>query len=375
MVILWLSHSAKHGGAELCLLEAINGLSKRHHESFVLLPQSGVLQASIDEMHYDYYRCLSWVHTGVLISPIKYTFVRFFSHLVCLLRLVGQVRKIKPDVIITNTLMVPIGALASSICGVAHVWYIHEFLHEDHGAAFDYGDKFSYWYISTFSKHVITTSDAVKTKFARLLSTPITTVYCASMCTIPSDGFQPSTVTEHVIGIVGRIANGKNQIEAIRALSELRDRGYDSIKLRMIGDADPAYLQQVNILLARFKMENMVEMLPFSQSPYELLLDAQICLTCSVREAFGRTTVEAMKCGKVVIGARSGGTTEIIDDSVNGLLYEPGDHVDLANKIEFLIKNKHIIPSIISHAQKRSSEYSLEKYASDIEQVLLESIR
>lgn len=43
------------------------------------------------------------------------------------------------------------------------------------------------------------------------------------------------------------------------------------------GDAEPAYLQQVNILLARFKMENMVEMLPFSQSPYELLLDAQIC--------------------------------------------------------------------------------------------------
>jgi glycosyltransferase involved in cell wall biosynthesis len=67
---------------------------------------------------------------------------------------------------------------------------------------------------------------------------------------------------------------------------------------------------------------------------------ADVVLMCSRWEAFGRATVEAMLAGKPVIGtANSGGTAELIQDGITGLLYKAGDHDELANKIQFLYEN------------------------------------
>ena len=51
---------------------------------------------------------------------------------------------------------------------------------------------------------------------------------------------------------------------------------------------------------------------------------------CSQCEAFGRVTVEAMRAGLPVCGTNSGGTPEIIDPGVNGLLSPAGDANALA---------------------------------------------
>jgi glycosyltransferase involved in cell wall biosynthesis len=46
-----------------------------------------------------------------------------------------------------------------------------------------------------------------------------------------------------------------------------------------------------------------------------------------------------MLAGKSVIGAASGGTAELIQDGKTGLLYEPGNHDELAMKIQYLFEN------------------------------------
>ena len=66
---------------------------------------------------------------------------------------------------------------------------------------------------------------------------------------------------------------------------------------------------------------------------------ADVVLMCSRFESFGRVTVEAMLAGKPVIGAASGGTAELIQDGETGLLYEPGNHDELAMKIEYLFEH------------------------------------
>jgi glycosyltransferase involved in cell wall biosynthesis len=67
-----------------------------------------------------------------------------------------------------------------------------------------------------------------------------------------------------------------------------------------------------------------------------------VSLVCSRAEAFGRVTVEAMKCGIPVIGARAAATAELISDHHTGLLYEPGNASDLANAIEALIGDEEL---------------------------------
>ena len=55
-------------------------------------------------------------------------------------------------------------------------------------------------------------------------------------------------------------------------------------------------------------------------------------------ETFGRTTVEAFAKGTPVVGARIGGTAEIIDDGRTGWLFNPGDPTDLAAKVEIAMR-------------------------------------
>ncbi|PIN77881.1 hypothetical protein COV15_01140 [Candidatus Woesearchaeota archaeon CG10_big_fil_rev_8_21_14_0_10_34_12] len=57
-------------------------------------------------------------------------------------------------------------------------------------------------------------------------------------------------------------------------------------------------------------------------------------------ESFGLVYAEAMACGIPAIGTSVGGIPEIINNSVAGFLVEPANSVELAKKLDILIKNK-----------------------------------
>lgn len=56
-------------------------------------------------------------------------------------------------------------------------------------------------------------------------------------------------------------------------------------------------------------------------------------VTTSDREAFSRASLEAMACGRPVVGPRAGGSLDLIEDGVNGAFFTPGDAADLAAKL------------------------------------------
>lgn len=53
----------------------------------------------------------------------------------------------------------------------------------------------------------------------------------------------------------------------------------------------------------------------------------------SIFEAFSNSLMEAMACGCACIASRTGGNPELIRDEETGLLFEPGDSRDLAEKL------------------------------------------
>jgi glycosyltransferase involved in cell wall biosynthesis len=52
-------------------------------------------------------------------------------------------------------------------------------------------------------------------------------------------------------------------------------------------------------------------------------------------ETFGLVVVEAMACGLPVLASRIGVLPDLVQDGVNGLLFEPGDSEDLARKLRW----------------------------------------
>ena len=63
-------------------------------------------------------------------------------------------------------------------------------------------------------------------------------------------------------------------------------------------------------------------------------------------ENYPMTVIESFACGTPVIGADIGGIPEIVRDYCNGLLFSPGDHRQLAQKINYLINNQDIAVSM-----------------------------
>jgi glycosyltransferase involved in cell wall biosynthesis len=110
----------------------------------------------------------------------------------------------------------------------------------------------------------------------------------------------------------------------------------------------------------------------YRNDAFSYMCIADVVLMCSRSEGFGRVTVEGMLAGKVVIGARSGATTELIQDGVTGLLYTLGDYKELANKIQYIHDNPVQARLTGKNAKEWAAlNFSEERYGMDLMQVLL----
>lgn len=70
-------------------------------------------------------------------------------------------------------------------------------------------------------------------------------------------------------------------------------------------------------------------------------------------EALGRSAVEAMGCGIPVIASRIGGLQFVVSDGGSGLLFEPGNATELAERIECLIDDSELAQRMGSEGRRR----------------------
>jgi glycosyltransferase involved in cell wall biosynthesis len=75
------------------------------------------------------------------------------------------------------------------------------------------------------------------------------------------------------------------------------------------------------------------------------------------QEALGRTAVEAMAAGRPVIATRLGGLPFTVIEGATGLLCEPGDVTDLANKIETLLDDPALLRRMGLAGRRRFEEH------------------
>jgi glycosyltransferase involved in cell wall biosynthesis len=173
---------------------------------------------------------------------------------------------------------------------------------------------------------------------------------------------------------VGRITAGKRQEEAVRAVSSLVRKGLD-VRLALVGRESVEYGPSLRAMVRELGIEDRVVFTGFTSDPFTHVLQSDVALICSRGESFGRVTVEAMKLGKPVVGADSGGTTELIREGFNGFLYQPGDVEHLCHKIETLYHNRPFLRQMGRNAQEWSNQtFSPGKYISDLMTVFSEAV-
>ena len=94
----------------------------------------------------------------------------------------------------------------------------------------------------------------------------------------------------------------------------------------------------------------------------EVLSQGDIFIFPSRFDSFGIACCEAMAAGKAVIGSRSGGMAEIIEDGLSGLLLDPNNAAQIVDKISLLVNNQSMIANMGENGRKRIlNEYSAAK--------------
>lgn len=162
-----------------------------------------------------------------------------------------------------------------------------------------------------------------------------------SVVPMPVDAgpFTPAKPPENDIPIVlsvARFVQQKHLFDLMDAAEILKARGRP-FRFRLIGEG-PLGKELHDRRFVRGLAEE-VTLVP-TMSAQELAEEyrrADLAVLCSENEGFGMTLVEAQLCGTPVIGTRSGGITDIIEDGKSGLLVNLGKPEELADAIEYLI--------------------------------------
>jgi glycosyltransferase involved in cell wall biosynthesis len=242
------------------------------------------------------------------------------------LQAVWRLVRLRPTMVLSNTMLIPSHAVAAKLLGIPHYWMVHEFGRDDHRLRFLLGYRRTIRLIGQLSESVICNSQAVEK--ALLAVDPKMRTYVIYPVVDTPLGTSPERHPGEPMRVVlvGRFAQSKGQHVAVEAVAIARKAGVD-IELALIGGGNQKPVREV---ARRLGVEDLVNIHGPTRDVGRYWSAAHVAVMCSECEAFGLVTVEAMRAGLPVCGTDAGGTPEIIDPGVNGLLSPAGDANALA---------------------------------------------
>ncbi len=164
------------------------------------------------------------------------------------------------------------------------------------------------------------------------------------------------SVTDKVIGLVGRFDRVKGQLESIRALAQLKQRGYTSARLLLIGFETATKQAEVEAWIREYGLQSEVRITGFRDDMAACISALDIGVVSSLwSEAIARAAFEVMACGRPLIGTTVGVLPDLLSPQA---LVPPGDHEALALKLEQLLNSEPLLRSLLSEQCSSISQHT-----------------
>jgi D-inositol-3-phosphate glycosyltransferase len=160
---------------------------------------------------------------------------------------------------------------------------------------------------------------------------------------------------------------------AIRALSLLRDRRHEDVRLLVLGedsrDGDESEKERLKAIASELGVRDRVEFagsVAHHELPY-FYAAADVCVMPSYSESFGLVALEAQSCGCPVVASTASGLRAVVRDEVSGYLVDGHDPAIYAERIGRLLEDRELAQQMGRRARLLAQRFSWTRTADRLE--------
>lgn len=169
---------------------------------------------------------------------------------------------------------------------------------------------------------------------------------------------------------IGRLTEQKDQITLLKALNQIKE----IVKFEAIIIGRGKLQKKLSEYILQNNLNQFIKIIDFVDNPFPLLKQAELFILSSKYEGLPNVLLEALTLKKFIISSKCPtGPQEILLNGKGGLLFNVGNHNQLANKIIYYKKNKKKCLKKLSHAVKKLHRFdyqiNLKKYLNLVNQI------
>ncbi len=360
MNILFISHYADLYGANQSLLSLALYLKNKGNSIQILLPRHGPFFELCKEK--DLSPLIRTFDIGFSESKNIHLF-RFLKRLRALPRLLNVIRKVEPDLIYLNSLMLDLCAFSSYLSRKKYIWHIRESGELDYGVYYNFYSSFLRFLLKR-SKNIITISHFLADHLTKRFKVKSTVVYNGIYHEDYLNKQLPNSFLKSPIrfGMVGLLHEAKDQLSIVKLFCTKKCNHI----LYLYGDGEKSYKNQIIREIKNYKRENQILLMGFEENQDTIYSNIDFLIVNSRNEGFGRITIEAFSRGIPVFAKNSGANPELLSHNMNGYLYN--SYEELSEKLDNL--NKINYNTLSFNCIESAKNFSLEKYTLTLEKVI-----
>ncbi len=366
--ILYLHNESIMGGAEISLLNLVKGLNRKLFIPHFTCSKEGPFIDELEKLKitpdFVQFPGIRWPNPVQIYNTVRH--------------LIDIIKKRQINLIHSNQPRSNLfGAIAAKLKDVPIVW--HERCLER--GRFDSDNIFSF-----LPDRIICNSSAVRNRFTK---EKIDTRIKIILNGVDLREFDPELKElsgkvirkefnidedELVIGTVGRIDPEKGYeyfLESARII--LQD--FKNVRFLVVGEAfnNPSLEKSLYAMSVEKGIEKKTIFTGFRKDIPQILASMDVIVLPSGIDACSRVLFESMAMRKPLVATNAGGTPEVVQEGVTGLLVDPGDSSEMAKCIMKLLNNKALAEQYGNAGRKRvEAMFTIERNIKETENVYLE---
>ncbi len=371
--ILYLVNHAVPYGANVALLNIIDGMMNHNIESMVVVGQYGSLCEELEKRkilfkiiyhQFQIYPSIKSLKNRIAFIPrlLQMLIVNFNAEQ----KLKVVVKEFQPDLIHTNIGPSHIGYNVANKLNIPHVWHIREYQDLDFEMTPFPSKNMFISKLNHSNNNPIAITKGIFKHFNINKNGKV--IYDGVM---KEKNIQFIEKKNNYFLFLGRLEETKGIRQLLMAFIEFAAFN-DSYELLIAGNGSEFFVNEIKAIVNKSDYIKRIHFLGFRNDVSELLSKAKALIVPSKNEGFGFITAEAMFNGCLVVGNNSGGTKEILEAENLGVLYTGQDElVSVLKKIVSLgIENYY---SMMKRAQIIATKlYSQEQNVNAIYDVYMD---